>query len=87
MCIGIYISCKMCIILSVNNNTQEDKMSKIIKEVYAMNKRTGYAYGMTVTNELFLGYVNQPLSMEFYKDTDENRRFIKSQYEFNRNYS
>lgn len=62
-------------------------MSKIIKEVYAMNKRTGYAYGMTVTNELFLGYVNQPLSMEFYKDTDENRRFIKSQYEFNRNYS
>lgn len=61
-------------------------MRKLIKEVLGMNKRTGYAYGVTVTGELFLGYINTPFGLEFYKDTDENRSFVEEQFNFYKNY-
>ena len=61
--------------------------NKIVKEIYKVKKRTGYACGVTITGDLFIGYINQPHGLEFFKMTDENKAFVISQFELNKKFA
>lgn len=61
--------------------------NNIVKEIFKMNKRTGFGYGLTICGELFLGYANSHFGLEFFKDTEENMSYVKSRYELEKKYS
>lgn len=55
--------------------------------------RKGYAVGKTSVGDLFLGYVRESngeqytSGVEFFKDTEDNRKFVMGMWELNKKFA
>lgn len=57
--------------------------NNMFKEIIEQND-SGYAYGITVFNELFIGNIRNGIAgrgIDFYKNTEENLKMVREQYE------
>lgn len=55
------------------------KPFNLTEEVF--KNKHGYMFGKTSAGDLFIGYEWNP---EFYKDTEENRKRLLAEWEFNK---
>ena len=58
----------------------------MIKEIFKATKK-GYACGLTITGELFLGYISSAgdiVEADYFKNTEENRKKLIDDWDFYR---
>lgn len=59
-------------------------MSNFYKKILGQNK-TGYAYGITVCNEIFIGNIRSGWgTVEYFKNTKENLKYVRELFNVNK---
>lgn len=50
-------------------------------------KKKNFAVGTTDVGDLFIGYLDRPTEIEFFKDTAENKEMIINRFEFEKQFA
>jgi len=57
-----------------------------IKEIFKINNKTKFACGITECGDLFIGYANQPLSLEYFKYSEAMKKHVLEQWKIYKNF-